>query len=247
MTIRAVIFDLDDTLTDDDASFRASVVGTANEVAQERAGLSASELVEAYWRESTAVWTAFDVEMRAGRAPEMGTGDRLRHESWRRALLACGVADEELVRRSVAAYAAWRERTLQLAPGADEVLAALRSIVRTAIITNGPVAMQRDKLRRFDLESRVDYAVVSEEFGCGKPNPAIFLHVAATLEVAPGECMMVGDSIELDVAGARASGMRAVWVNRAARPMPAGGPFPDFMISDLRAVPDIVRAQGSMR
>ena len=245
MTIRAVIFDLDDTLTDDDTSFRESVVGTANELARERAGLSASELVEAYWRESTAVWTAFDIEMRAGRAPQTDTGDRLRHESWRRALLACGVAEEGLVCRAVIEYADWRDRTLQLARGADEVLAALRSIVRTAIITNGPVAMQRDKLRRFDLESRVDCTVVSEEFGFGKPNPAIFLHVADALEVTPGKCIMVGDYLDHDVAGAHAAGMRAVWVNRHARQVPAGGPLPDFIIVHLRQVLDIVRAEGA--
>jgi len=245
MTIRAVIFDLDDTLTDDDTSFRESVVGTANEVARQRAGVSASELVEAYWRESAAVWTAFDIEMRAGRAPQTDTGDRLRHESWRRALLACGVAEEGLVRRAVIEYARWRNRTLQLAPGAEQVLDALRPALRTAIITNGPTEMQRAKLRQFDLEGRVDYSVIAEEFGVGKPNPAIFLHVADALEVTPGKCIMVGDYLDHDVAGAHAAGMRAVWVNCHARQVPAGSPVPDFIIVHLRQVLDIVRAEGA--
>jgi HAD superfamily hydrolase (TIGR01509 family) len=243
--IQAVLFDLDDTLTDDDTSFRESVVGTADGLARQHPGLSASELVDAYWRESTAVWTAFDMEMRAGRAPEAGTGDRLRHEAWRRALAACGVQDEGLVRRAVVEYAGWRDRTLRVAPGAVEVLDALRPRLRTAIITNGPTDMQRDKLRRFDLESRVDCTAISEEFGLGKPNPAIFLHVADTLRVTPADCIMVGDYLNHDVAGAHAAGMRAVWVNRHGRPVPAGGPVPDFAIVHLREVLDIVRAEGA--
>jgi len=247
MTVRAVLFDLDDTLTDDDASLRESLAATTAEIARHCPGLSPGELAEAYWRESSKVWDAFAAEQRAGRLREEGTGDRLRHESWRQALLACGVADEDLVHRAVVEYGRWRDSTLRLAPGAEEVLDALCGLVRRAIITNGATEMQRAKLRKFGLEQRVDYSVVSEEFGYGKPNPAIFLHVAEMLDVAPSECLMVGDNIGLDIVGASAAGMRSVWLNRDSRPLPEGAPSPCFVIKDIREVLDIVRAAKSER
>lgn len=44
---------------------------------------------------------------------------------------------------------------------------------------------------------------------------------------------MVGDSLEHDIAGARAAGIRTVWVNRVQRVHAAGDPEPDHVISDL--------------
>jgi putative hydrolase of the HAD superfamily len=240
MTIRAVLFDLDDTLTDDDASVRESLAGTAAQIAVRCPGLSPRDIAEAYWRESSKVWDAFAAEQEAGRPREEGTGDRLRRESWGRALQECGIEDDALVRRAVDVYGRLRETTLHLAPGADEVLDALRRLVRTAIITNGAAEMQRAKLRKFGLERRVDYSIVSEEFGYGKPNPAIFLHVAHVLDAAAGECMMVGDNVGLDIIGASAAGMRSAWLNRGSRALLQGAPSPDFVIGDIREMLDIV-------
>jgi putative hydrolase of the HAD superfamily len=67
----------------------------------------------------------------------------------------------------------------------------------------------------------LDGAVSSAVVGAAKPDPAVF---RAALELAgarPGEAVHVGDSLDNDVAGARAAGIRAVLVQRAGEP-PAG-------------------------
>jgi len=49
--------------------------------------------------------------------------------------------------------------------------------------------------------------------------------------------VFVGDRADIDVVGARAVGMRAVWINRAAEALPAGAPAPDHEIRDLQELP----------
>lgn len=63
----------------------------------------------------------------------------------------------------------------------------------------------------------VDAVVGSREHGKTKPHPAIFEFALGLLGVGPAEAVMVGDSIEDDIEGARALGMRAVLLDRDGR------------------------------
>jgi HAD superfamily hydrolase (TIGR01549 family) len=233
MTIRAVLFDLDDTLIDDAFSTQSSAIATARELARYCPALSPEPLADAYWRESTIIWTAFDGVQEPDCPEGTATGDWLRYKSWREALRACGQEDTAMVRQAVTEYARQREATLQFVPEAEAVLAKLRGKFRTAVITNGAADIQRAKLRKFGIAERVDYAIVSGELGTAKPDPAVFRHVAEKLGVADQECLMVGDHLVLDISGAKAAGMGAVWINRNSRALPADGPRPDFIIADL--------------
>ncbi|MBE9566493.1 MAG: HAD family hydrolase [Proteobacteria bacterium] len=247
MTIRAVLFDLDDTLIDDTGSFRQAVAATAEEIAREHEGLSAAPLAEAYIKESNEVWTSFDVEQSAGRPEASDTGEALRHESWRRALRACGVEEEDLVPRAVVVYARWREQTVEFLPGAEEMLARLRGLVKTAVVTNGAADVQRWKLRQFGLEESADYCIVSEEFGRNKPDPSIFLHVAEELGVPAEHCLMVGDSLKADIAGAKAAGMQSAWMNRTGEASRLHAPEPDWVVTSPKEVRRIVEENLAQR
>ena len=63
----------------------------------------------------------------------------------------------------------------------------------------------------------VDALLTSRVHGKTKPHEAIFRGILALLEVSPDEAVMLGDSLEDDIDGARAVGMRAVLVDRARR------------------------------
>jgi putative hydrolase of the HAD superfamily len=63
----------------------------------------------------------------------------------------------------------------------------------------------------------VDAVVSSGYFGKTKPHPSIFEHMLAALDVAPTRAVMVGDSLEDDIEGAAALGMRAFLVDREGR------------------------------
>jgi FMN phosphatase YigB (HAD superfamily) len=85
----------------------------------------------------------------------------------------------------------------------------------------------------------VDAAIGSRAHGKTKPHETIFRAALALLEVEPREAAMVGDSVEDDVEGARALGMRALLVDREGR-------YPEVpdALRDLYGVP---AALGIMR
>jgi len=120
-----------------------------------------------------------------------------------------------------AAYFDRMAERLELFDGVEEVLADLRRDFRVALITNGPSDQQREKLARFDLESQVDWVVISEEVGYEKPDRRIFEHTMSLAGVDPAHTAHVGDSLVTDVAGANDAGLHAIWLRSSlasARP-----------------------------
>lgn len=125
-----------------------------------------------------------------------------------------------------------RFRGLVLFDEAIAVLAAIGEVAELGLVTNGPTVIQRTKIAMFELEARFPVIVVSEEVGYWKPDPRIF---AVALERAgrdPSETIYVGDSADHDIPGARAAGMRAIWINRWGMTWP-GGQQPDASIETL--------------
>jgi putative hydrolase of the HAD superfamily len=105
-----------------------------------------------------------------------------------------------------------RHENFTLYEDALPVLADLRARgIRIGLVTNG----QRD-LEEFVRHHRleVDAMVGSRAHGRIKPHPSIFVAALRQLEVAPGDAAMVGDSYEDDIEGARALGMRAIYLDR---------------------------------
>jgi HAD superfamily hydrolase (TIGR01662 family) len=85
-------------------------------------------------------------------------------------------------------------------------------------------------VRHFGIE--VDAWISSGSYGKVKPSPLIFAAALELLEVGAADAVMVGDSLEDDVEGARACGMRAILIDRAGRfPEQAG------RIESLRELP----------
>jgi HAD superfamily hydrolase (TIGR01549 family) len=106
------------------------------------------------------------------------------------------------------------------------VLEELRaSALRIGLVSNGI----RD-LTEFVAHHRldVDAIVDSRSHGRVKPHPTIFQAALELLGVAPAEAVMVGDSLEEDVEGARALGMRAILVDRDGRHPDAEGRLIDL-------------------
>jgi putative hydrolase of the HAD superfamily len=108
-------------------------------------------------------------------------------------------------------------------PEVPGTLARLRRAgARLVVVSNWDVSLH-EVLARTGLAALVDGAITSAELGAAKPAPAIF---ARALElaggVAPDRALHAGDSVEADVAGARAAGIEAVLVVRDGAPAPAG-------------------------
>ena len=95
---------------------------------------------------------------------------------------------------------------------AAETLASLRaSGLKLGLITNGSVRMQSRKLERLALEPMFDTILISDAEGISKPDPEIFCRALERLDTNPAQAVFVGDHPEVDLAGARAAGMQAIW------------------------------------
>ena len=97
-------------------------------------------------------------------------------------------------------------------PGAVEAMAALHGRgLAIGIGTNMTADWQFEKLRRLRAIDHVDFIVTSEEVTAEKPDRRFFDACAEKAGCAPGACAFVGDSLAGDVRGALDAGMRAVW------------------------------------
>jgi putative hydrolase of the HAD superfamily len=107
-------------------------------------------------------------------------------------------------------------------PEVPDVLMRLREGgARLAVVSNWDVSLH-DVLERTALRPLVDAVAISAELGVAKPDPAIFRAALERLGAPADGALHVGDSLEHDVAGARAAGIDAVLVARNGTQAPAG-------------------------
>lgn len=96
-----------------------------------------------------------------------------------------------------------------------------------------------------DFRRHLDAVVISETVGWRKPRKEIFEAVLEELDVAPDEVLHVGDSLRADVAGAAPLGMHTAWITRRVRDPEKqlrehDGPPPDHQVSDLVELLDLL-------
>jgi putative hydrolase of the HAD superfamily len=103
-----------------------------------------------------------------------------------------------------AALASWRARGLKL-----------------IVVSNWDISLA-DVLARLQLSPLLNGVVTSASVGARKPSPEIFEHALDLAHAAPDRAIHIGDSVEEDVAGARAAGVEPVLLRRDGTPGPAG-------------------------
>lgn len=209
-SVKAVLFDLDDTLFDHLYSTRQGLdaVCQAYPCFQQR---PLDELFADYTR------LLDEVHLRVLEGSL--TIDEARRERFRRFFLLHGPETEDLL--SAIEHAAMLHRetyqaSRQVVAGAIPLLEHLRGKVKVAVVTNNLVAEQVEKLSHLRMDHLIDELVTSEETGYIKPDPGIFSIALERLACRAEETVMIGDSWRSDVLGARSTGIRAIWFNRTS-------------------------------
>lgn len=118
-----------------------------------------------------------------------------------------------------------------------ETLRQLSGKYRLGIISNGPGDIQRLKLRQAGLDGFFlpENIIVSGDVGFAKPDPRIFLEACRHLDVKPEEAVHVGDLYGRDVIGALKAGMQAVWIQSQTRRKGGEGVLKISKIGNLTA------------
>lgn len=121
-----------------------------------------------------------------------------------------------------------------------------------ALLTNSSDRDTRIKLEALDLTERLDLIVTTDTIGVGKPDPRVYAAACRLVGVGLGETVCIGDSLEWDVHGAMAAGMRAIWLDRAGvgaagSPVAAGIPPATAVaaVTSLAEVTEALRRFGS--
>lgn len=210
LTVKAVLFDLDDTLWP-----IVPVIKSAETALFDWLTVNAPEVARRHTIDS----------LRTRRLELAATDPRyrydiraLRHAGLMEAFLDAG-EDENKVHEAMAVFSGVRNK---VEPFADVLpaLARLSRLVKVGSVTNGPADLEAIGLAR-----HFHVSIAAHRVGCGKPDAAIFRAACDALEVDPSEAVHVGDDPVLDVEGAQKAGLRAVWMNRAeidpARECPA--------------------------
>lgn len=178
-----LMIDLDNTLVDRDAAFRAAATAF---------------LAEHDLPEGDLDWiTALDGSGLTPR-PEVASALSERYG---------GLDTRDFLDRGAA------ERTTLADPVREALAEAVTDGWTCVIVTNGRTVQQEAKIRTTGLDGLVHGWVISEAAGHRKPEPEIFHAAAALAGAPLDGSWMIGDSAPADIGGALAVGARSVWVS----------------------------------
>jgi putative hydrolase of the HAD superfamily len=246
--LRAIFFDLDETLIPETRPLAEAYTAVANAV---WGADSSAEQVQSLRTASRAFWDAHSPHQAytkrvhagpsdglssgfAGPGPELADLRKFLPGFHAHAFDAAIPADydgESGQLREIWFQA--RMRNLDAYPGAYDLLELLRGSYKLALITNGTSDFQRLKIAHTDMAGRFDATIVSGDLGTGKPHPEPFLAALEALDVSPEEVVMVGNDEARDIAGAQALGIRTIWVQ-------PGDPSQADAVTDLTRIPELL-------
>lgn len=224
--LRAIFFDLDDTLYDHRfAHAHATRSGKAVDVALHDVSF------ELYQSRASSILEDIHPSVVAGHLTVEAARTR-RYE-----LLADAFGGNRILATAQAAAHRTAYRTAERAvPGARELLVALKQAgYPLFIVSNNLRTEQEGKLARLGFDHFFDALIVSGDHPFAKPDPRLFAVALNAAGVAAGSAVHIGDSLSTDVAGARAAGIRAVWFNRRRLAVPENMARPVPVIQDFTA------------
>lgn len=138
-----------------------------------------------------------------------------------------GYRGEEIVEQALEVFLAARNR-VELYEDVRPALVALRRHYVLGALTNGNA-----DVGRIGLADLFHFALSPPAVGAAKPDPAMFVAACERADVPPHAAVHVGDSPEQDMDGARATGMRCVWMNRHGLDWTHNSAAPDAQIGAL--------------
>lgn len=193
MSIKAVLFDLDNTLVDfvgmKKRATRAAARAMVDSGLKEDAEALSTELFEfylGYWIEADDAFEKF-LQKKYGKI------------------------DIRLLAAGVNAYLKEKYNHLHAYPGVKETLAGLKERgLKLAVVSDGMRLKAWMRLNEAGIDGFFDVVVTFDDTGKKKPSSEPFRRAVDELGVLSGECVFVGDWPERDIAGAKALGMTTV-------------------------------------
>jgi putative hydrolase of the HAD superfamily len=236
MGVRAVVWDIDNTLYDYTGSDHAAALRHF-----------AAEGLLARYDSPAAALRHWDEVMEESYARFLA--GELSHAAQRRvrarAFLGEPLSDAE-AEAWFGQYLAYREETDALFPDVLPTLDTLAAGYRHGLLSNSSGPLQDRRLREFGVRDRFEVLLCSEELGCAKPASEAFHAVCAAMDLPPAAVAYVGDHPETDANAASAAGLHGIWLDRSGgrHTAESGGPH---RITSLTALPELLVSLADRR
>ena len=232
--VKAIMFDLDDTLLWDQKSVQEAFNATCA-LAADKYQIDPKQLENAVREEAVKLYSSYETfpfTQMIGINPFEGLwGDfedqheqfqkmaqimpLYRRDAWTNGLKVLGIEDVQLGEELAGTFPKERRKHPFIYEDTFEVLDQLKGRVKLLLLTNGSPQLQRTKLEITpEIAPYFDHIVISGNFGQGKPAPELFEYAVGLLEVEKKDVLMVGDNLMTDILGANRAGIQSVWVNR---------------------------------
>lgn len=224
-----ILFDLDHTLWDFEknatealtelyASYQLATLG----------GFSVEEFCSTFHKVNYHLWHLHQ------------TGDydqaRLREERFKMIFTNLGMQEAKMPTDIAEAYLNLCPSKPHVFPYTYDVLNYLQAKYQLHIVTNGFSDVQWIKLDSAGLTNYFKQIVTSDGAGFRKPDPGIFRHVLDRISAAPAECIMIGDNLDTDIAGAQGVNIDCIYFNPQQLPHTATTNYEISCLSELQGI-----------
>ena len=224
--IKAVIFDIDNTLTDFMKMKRAAVDSAVEAMID--AGLKVEKaamvdrIFEVYWKEGVEDQKIFDKV--------------LKNES--------GHIDYKILAAGILGYRRAKAGTMTLYPHVNLTLIELLKLgIRRVVISDAPKLEVWLRIVGLGLHNYFDHVITLEDTGFKKPAPQPFRKALEVLGTKPRETIMVGDWAERDILGAKNLGIRTAWA-KYGDTFDTKDSGAEFELGDIHELIDIIRKEN---
>ena len=207
-----LIFDLDDTLTDDCENCREAfkiMISSRNEEYSEEDFLRFRKIDKKTWKDRAA-----------GKLPTPYEDDDEKKKEWIRASRVIKYYGEEIITYEDAVklndiYIEGMKEKVVSRPKALEVMKYLyEKKYKIIIATNGPLVPLKEKLKKIGIIDFIDVMFSSEEAGQMKPHKKFYEKLFEKADIIPSEkILFIGDNLETDIKGGIENGMSTCWCN----------------------------------
>lgn len=206
MPYEHIFFDLDSTLWDLEKNSHETLSELIDKYDLKRYEyFSADEFIVSFRIINEELWNAYRKDLVDRQALRVGR--------FIKALQKFSIEDEALVQKMSSDYSSIAPYKNNLLPYAIETLDYLKSKYHLHIITNGFEDIQDIKMKSSGLYDYFKEIITADNSGHKKPDPRIFNFALEKTKADMQKSIMIGDSLEVDVLGAKAMGMESVYFN----------------------------------
>jgi|SRR5690625_910213 len=258
--LKAVIFDLDDTLLWDHKSVSEAFKSTCQK-ATEKYDIDPKQLEKNVRKHAEELYPTFETyefvsnigigtfEGMWGEFQDEGenfqklreTVPAYRKQAWYKGLQDLDIEDEALAEQLSLTFPEERKKHVYLYDETLDVLNALKGKYKLLMLTNGSPHLQHTKLSLSpELQPYFEHIVISGDFGSGKPSVEIFNYALSLLDVEKDEVVMVGDNPLTDILGASRVGIDSIWINHHNRELTEV--TPTYEVGRLKEIMPIIKS-----